>query len=107
MIETVDCDESMKAMHTRIKTYFARNRMGEVVTITVPAIFVKGLPQDLFGGKSVTNENIRVILDTDPDICRLYPLDKNHEQHYQKSIQFIGEHRFVLFADRKYGLDNL
>jgi hypothetical protein len=32
-----------------------------------------------------------VILDTDPDICRLYPLDKNHEQHYQDSIEFIGD----------------
>ena len=65
--------------------------MGEIVTITVPAIFVKGLLQDLLGGKSVTNANIRVILDADPDICGLYSLDKNHEQHYQDSIEFIGE----------------
>ncbi len=65
--------------------------MGENVTITVPAIYVKGLLQDLLGGKSVTNANIRVVLDTDPDICWLYPLDKNHEQHYQDSIEFIGE----------------
>ena len=64
--------------------------MGEIVTITVPAIFVKGLLQDLLGGKSVTNANIRVILDTDSDICWLYPLDENHEQHYQDSMEFIG-----------------
>jgi hypothetical protein len=43
--------------------------MGEIVTTTVPAIFVKGLPQDLLGEKLVTNANIRVILDSDPDIC--------------------------------------
>ncbi len=65
--------------------------MGEIVTITVPAIFVKGLLQDLLGGKSVTNANIRVILDADPDLCGLYPLNKNHEQQYQDLIEFIGE----------------
>ncbi len=65
--------------------------MGEVVTIFVPAIFVKELPQDTLGGKSITIENIQVILDADPDICGLYPLDKNNEQHYQESIEFIGE----------------
>ncbi len=91
MIETADGDESMKGTHSRIKIYVVRNRMGKIVTITVPAILVKGLPQDLLGGKSVTNANIRVILDTDPDICRLYPLDKNHEQHYQDSTEFISE----------------
>ncbi len=71
IIETVDGDDSMKSAHTCLKTYFVRNRMGEVVAITVPALFVKRLPQDLLGGKSVTNENIRVILDADPDICCL------------------------------------
>jgi hypothetical protein len=44
--------------------------MGEGVTITVPALFVKGLPQDLLGGK---------LLDDDPEICCLYPLNKNQE----------------------------
>ena len=83
MIETADGDESMKGTHSCIKTYFVRNRMGEIVTITVPAVFVKGLPQDLLGGKLVTNANIRVILDADPDICSLNQLDKYNEQHYQ------------------------
>ncbi len=41
----------------------------------------------LFG----TCPNLRVILDSDPDICGLYPLGKNHEQHYQESIEFIEE----------------
>ncbi len=26
----------------------------------------------------------------DHDICGLYPLDKNHEQHYQESIEFTS-----------------
>ncbi len=58
----------MKATHARIEAYLVRNRMGEAVAITVPAILVKGLPQDLLGGKSarVTSENIRAILDRRP-----------------------------------------
>jgi hypothetical protein len=57
---------------------------------TANAFFVKGLPQDLLGGKSVNRENIRVILDSDHDICGMYPLDKNHEQPYQESIEFTS-----------------
>ena len=91
-IVTADGKESMTSTHTCLKTYFARNRTGEVVTIVVPSLFdsrpfsvcdhsrpslfVKGLPQDLLGGKSVNRENIRVILDADPDICGLYPWSK-------------------------------
>jgi hypothetical protein len=75
--------------------------MGEIVTITVPAIFVKGLLQDLLGGKSVTNANIRVILDMDPDICWQYLSDKNHEQHYQDSIEFTGEPTDLFYLQTK------
>ena len=47
--------------------------MGKTVPITVPAIFVTGLPQDLVGGKSVNKMNIRGILDDDPDIFQEGP----------------------------------
>jgi hypothetical protein len=69
-IETADGEEHVKSIQTCTKTYFVRNRMGEVATINVPALSVKGLPQDLLGEKSVNlaNLNIRVILDSDPDI---------------------------------------
>ncbi len=89
--ETADGEEHMKSTHVCTKTYFVRNRMGEVVTITVPALFVKGLPQELLGGKSMNLANIRVLFDLDPNICGLYPLGKNHEQNYQDSIEFIGK----------------
>ncbi len=81
----------MISIHVCTKTYFVRNRIGDLVTTTVTALFVKGLPQDLLGGKSVNRENIQVILDSDHDICGLYPLDKNHEQHYQDSIVFFED----------------
>ena len=53
-IETADGAETMKATHHCMKTYFVRNRMGETKSITVPALYVRGLPQDLLGGKSLT-----------------------------------------------------
>ena len=48
-------------------------------------------PKTLLEGKLSTKINIRVILVDDPDICGLYPLTKDKEQHYQDSIEFISE----------------
>ena len=67
-LEMADGAETMEATHHCMKTYFVRNRMGETKPITVPALYVRGLPQDLLGGKSLTRQNIRVILDDDADI---------------------------------------
>jgi hypothetical protein len=47
IIETADGVERMRSNHKCIKTYFVKNSMGETVPTTVPALFVKGLPQDL------------------------------------------------------------
>ena len=74
-----------------MKTYFLRNRTGEVKPITVQAIFVMGFPQDLLGGKSLNQENIRVILDKNPEISGVYPLDENDDEHYHESFGFINE----------------
>jgi hypothetical protein len=91
IIETADGVERMHSNHKCIKTYFVKNCMGETVLITVPALFVKGLPQELIGGKSVNKMKISVILADNPDICELYPLTKGKELHYHDSIEFIGE----------------
>ncbi len=54
-VETANDGEGMTATHSCNKTYFVRNSVGELVTITTPAIFVpvRGLPQDLLSGKAV------------------------------------------------------
>jgi hypothetical protein len=62
-VETAKDGEGMTATHSCIKTYFVRNTVGEMVTITTPAIFVRGLPQDLLSGKSVNQSKVRIILD--------------------------------------------
>ena len=79
------------ASHTCRKTHFVRNRLGDVVSITTSAIYVKGFPQDLLGGKSLNKKKIRVILDEDPDISGLYPLDGNQEPQFKDSIPSISE----------------
>jgi hypothetical protein len=61
------------------KTYFVKNRVGDMVSITTLAIYVKGLVQDLIAGKSLNQEKIRIILDEDPDISGLYPLNEEKE----------------------------
>ena len=71
--------------------------MGDPVPISVLALFVQGLPQDLIGGKAINKINIPVILDDDPDICVLYPLSKEKEQHHQESIEFISEHTDLFY----------
>ena len=43
--ETADGVDSMKATHLCLKSYFMRNRMGEVKPITVHSLYVSGLPQ--------------------------------------------------------------
>ncbi len=91
IIKTADDEERMRSTHKCIKTYYVRNRTGDPVSISVPALFVLGLHQGLIGGKAVSNLNIRVILDYDPDIRGLYPLTKDKEQNYQDPIEFIYE----------------
>jgi hypothetical protein len=71
IIETANGVESMKSKHVCNKTYFVRNQTWDLA-ITATDLFVKGLPQDLLGGKSVNRENIRVILDSDHDICGVF-----------------------------------
>jgi hypothetical protein len=90
-VETAKDGEGMTATHSCIKTYFVRNRVGEMVTITTPAIFVRGLPQDLLSGKSVNQSKVRIILDEDSEVSGLYPLDESREIRYQDSIPFISE----------------
>ena len=79
LIDTAKEGEGMTATHPCNQTYYVRNRMGEVDTITTPAIFVEGLPQDLLSGKAVNRSKVRSILDEDPDTRGLYPMDEKDQ----------------------------
>ena len=48
IVDMAESCASMKATHTCTKTYSIRNRTGEIVTVTTPALFVWNVHQDLF-----------------------------------------------------------
>ncbi len=83
-VEMAENGTSMKATHVCMKTYFLKNRSGEVVSLTVPALYVKSVNQDLLSGKACNKIGVCIILDEDPDISGLYPLDKE-KQHTLKN----------------------
>ena len=90
IIDTVKEGESMVATHACRKTDFVKNRVGDIVSITPSAIYVKGLVQDLIAGKSLNREKIRIILDEDPDVSGLHPLNEENEAQCQDSVPFIS-----------------
>ena len=90
-VEMVENGTSMKDTHDCVRTYFLKNRSGEVVSLTIPALYVKSVNQDLMSGKAYNKTGVRTILKEDPDISGLYPLDKGKQQHLEESIPFISE----------------
>jgi hypothetical protein len=93
IIETAQEWESIMAIHVK-------NWVGDVVSITTSAIYVKGFVQDLIARKSLNREKIRIILDEDPvhpDVSGLYPLNEQKEARYQDSIPFISEPSDLFF----------
>ncbi len=67
MAENGSYGTSMKATHVCMKTYFLKNRSGAVVSLTVPALYVKSVNQDLLSGKACNKIGVHIILDEDPD----------------------------------------
>ena len=105
-VEMAENGTSMKATHVCMKTYFLKNRSGEVVSLTVPALYVKSVNQDLLSGKACNKIGVSIILDEDPDISGLYPLDKEKQLHPEESIPFIS-HRSLFAQNRKNGLEKI
>ncbi len=91
IIETAKERKSMMATHVCRKTYFVKNRAGDMVSIKTSAIYVKRFVQDLEAGKSLNLEKILISLNEDPDVSGLYPLNEQKEARYQDSIPFIRE----------------
>ena len=91
IVDMAESGTSMKATHTCMQTYFIKNRTGEGVMITTPALYVRKVHQDLLSGKACNRAMIRIVLDLDPDIAGLYALDKDKQQHIEESIACIEE----------------
>ncbi len=66
-------------------------RSGEMTTVTNPALYVKSAHQDSLSIKACNRAGIPAILDQDPNVAGLYPLDKEKREHLEDSIPFISE----------------
>jgi hypothetical protein len=53
----MDCGASITITGS-LKTYFVKNRVGDMVSITTSALYVKGFVQDLIAGKLLNRESV-------------------------------------------------
>ncbi len=79
------------------------NQTDEKVTVTTLDLYAKNIHQDLLSGKACNRVGIRTILDADPDIAGLYPLDADKQQHIEESISFIPEPTELYLLKKAYG----
>jgi hypothetical protein len=82
----------MYTSHSCMKTHFVKNRTGQTISITTPALYVKTVNQDLLSCKKCNKIGIRVILEEDTDISGLYMLDRDCEQRIEDLMPFISEY---------------
>jgi hypothetical protein len=65
----------MTTMHVCLKTYYARDRTGELRPITTKTYIVKDLKHDLLSGKMLNKAGYRIILDEDPEESRIFAVN--------------------------------
>ncbi len=87
----------MKTSHMGYKTYYVYNWTGTIRPITTKAYFDKELTQDLLGGRALTSERYRVILDNDNAIAGIYPIADNGSIDPANSFPFVSEYSSSLF----------
>ena len=66
-IQTAQGGTVMLTTHVCLKTYFVRDRTGELRPITTKTYIVKNLKHDLLSGKGLNKAGYRIILDEDPE----------------------------------------
>ena len=71
-IQTAQGGTVMLTTHVCLKTYFVRDRTGELRTLTTKKYIVKNLKHDLLSGKALNRAGYRVIYDQDPEESGVY-----------------------------------
>ena len=66
-IHTAQGGTVMATKHVCLKTYYVRDRTGELRPITNKTYIVKNLKHDLLSGKMLNKAGYRIILDEDPE----------------------------------------
>ena len=90
-IQTAHGDTMMKTTHLCYKTYFVKDRLGEIRPIIVKAYVVPGLKYDLLLVKGLNRAGYAVNHNPDPEQSGVYAVI-NNKIDQSKSFPFISEH---------------
>ena len=71
-IQTAQGGTVMLTTHVCLKTYYVRDRTGELRPFTTKTYIVKNLKHDLLSGKALNKAGYRVIYDQDPEESGVY-----------------------------------
>ena len=86
----------MMTTHVCLKTYYVRDRTGDLRPLTTKTYIVKNLKHDLLSGKALNKAGYRVIYDEDPEESGVYTVN---DGKICKSISFpfMSEHSNLFY----------
>ena len=90
-IQTAHGGTQMNTTHRCLKTYYVRDRLGEIRPIVVKAYVVPGLKHDLLSVKGLNQAGYRVIHDEDEEESGVFAVI-NKKIDEAKSFPFMSEH---------------
>ncbi len=91
-IQTAQGCTVMMTMHVCLKTYYMRDRTGELSPVTTKTFIVKNLKHDLLSGKMLNKAVYRIILDKDPEESGVYAVNDGKICN-SKSFPFMSKHK--------------
>ena len=96
-IQTAQGGTVMLTTHVCLKTYFVRDRTGELRPITTKTYIVKNLKHDLLSGKGLNKAGYRIILDEDPEESGIFAVQTDGKICKSKSFPFMSEHSSLFY----------
>ena len=95
-IQTAQGGTVMMTTHVCLKTYYVRDRTGELRPLTTKTYIVKNLKHDLLSGKGLNKAGYRVIYDEDPEESGVYAVNDG-KICKSKSFPFMSEHSNLFY----------
>ena len=90
----------MLTSHVCLKTYFVRDRTGELRPITTKTYIVKKLKRDLLSGKALNRVGYQIVLDEDPEEAGVYAVNDG-KICKSRSFAFMSEHSSLYYIKQK------
>jgi hypothetical protein len=99
-IQTAQCMNLMSTTHVCFKTYYVRDRLGDIRPIIVKEYVVSSLKHDLLSVKSLNNYGYQVIHNKDREESGVFAVyDKKIDK--SKSFAFMSKHSNLFFLKLK------